>query len=248
MTNPNVILSTWLIIASLLSLAAPLAAELNHLAKFPAGATDLQQQFAKPPKLDTEAPAAVITEQTKTNTPPLETKIPNVPFSIMLQDGWQIDLRYLRNDAETYQSYPEYNPSNGIMDNRYRHIHIYQRPSRNKTPDDGIHSYDTRLRQWQERDIQSEKTKWRKYPFLLKTEDFSTQSGLTGRLAYFGYPQKNTPDKIKEQKFFFNYQGKLYCLCMEAPGDKDEDWAELRSIVINTLKPLQQRESLPDNL
>jgi hypothetical protein len=62
MNNPT---PAWLIIASLLSLAAPLTAELNHPVEFPAGATDLQQQFAKPPKLDTEALAAIIMEQDK---------------------------------------------------------------------------------------------------------------------------------------------------------------------------------------
>jgi hypothetical protein len=207
----------WLIIASLLSLAAPLAAELNHPAEFPAGATDLQQQFAKP---DTETSVTVVTEQSKPKqTISLrESKNRGTPFVITLSNDWQYDER------SSYISI--------LIDKKGRSITINSAGSK-KSPDEAIDEYITGMNA---RLKEAEPAKLCvTLPQILKVEDFATKSGFTGRLVHIGKPQQ----KVWKQQFFFNYQDTLYCLQMSILGGGwDEDWAELHNIVINTLKPV----------
>ena len=144
------------------------------------------------------------------------------PFEIDCPSGWSVTNGNFTNDKE-------YDPSKGI-DSPFGHIHIYKRLAKNE--DSAIKNTESLYRK-----LESQREN--PMPFLWSTSPFTTDSGIKGTMAYFGYGIKPS-DKIKEKKFYFSYDGSIYCACLEAKGS--DHWPLLEQILKQTLKPIKNAQ------
>jgi hypothetical protein len=148
--------------------------------------------------------------------------IPTSPFELDCPTGWSVTNGNFTNDKE-------YDPSKGI-DSPFGHIHIYKRIAKNE--DSAIKKTESLYRK-----LESQRKS--PMPFLWSTSPFITDSGIKGTIACFGYGEKHS-NKIKEKKFYFSYNGSIYCACLEA---KDPDhWPLLEQILKHTLKPIKNAQ------
>jgi len=149
--------------------------------------------------------------------------IPDSPFEIDCPPDWYVVSGKFAKDKE-------YDPSKGI-ESPMGHIHIYRRIAKDET---------TAIAKTESTYRKLELQRKSPMPFLWSTSPFTTDSGIKGTFAYFGYG-KIPSDKIKEKKFYFSYEGSIYCACLET---KDSDHWPLLERILHTLKPTKNANKI----